>query len=113
MQCQANGGQLDHVWRSDPDPKQGTAVPGWDSRPVADGVGQDHEQDISIVYNRAFNQPLDSWQTDSVMDLYGAFTATTVFNQPLNSGQFTRVHFTYCSATSLARRCRSIHVSPQ
>merc|ERR1711957_202060 len=32
-----------------------------------------------------FNQPLDSWRTDSVVDMSGMFREATVFNQPLTS----------------------------
>ncbi len=38
-----------------------------------------------FYYASAFNQKINSWQTDAVTDTMSAFTGANAFNQPLNS----------------------------
>ena len=44
-----------------------------------------------FYFARAFNQPLDNWDTSNVTSMFGMFYLASAFNQPLGSWDVSKV----------------------
>ena len=85
--------QLGFMFQNSPNFNQKLGL--WDVRKVSGFTG--------VFQNTPFNQPLNTWQTDSAVEMQSMFEACPDFNQPIsnfNTSKVNNISYMFKSATS-------------